>query len=141
MIDPKDLRIGNLVSCEVIGDTYTDRKPYYGECIFAVTGLRGGFVWLDIGHDAEQKVPCDHVQPIPLAKEWMIMAGFELTERGTYQIPKTGRFVYHPEYGWKILENWVRGWVNVQEPTYVHQLQNLYLDLTCEELQFKTQQP
>lgn len=87
MIDPKDLRIGNLVSCQAIGDTYTDRKPYYGECIYAVTGLRGGFVWLDIGHDAEQKVPCDHVQPIPITEERLKMAWFEKLDSITWSYP------------------------------------------------------
>ena len=141
MLDPKDLRIGNLVSCEAIGDTYTDRKPYYGECIYAVTGLRGGFVWLDIGHDAEQKVPCDHVQPIPITEERLKMAGFEKSKS------KSDKWYDLKCFGINFMEGrCVQGIDNVfynqlPYPTSVHQLQNLYFALAGEELQFKTQQP
>ena len=133
MIDPKYLRIGNLVSCQAIGDTYTDRKPYYGECIYAVTGLRGEFVWLDIGHDAEQKVPCDHVQPIPITEERLKMAGFvpEGISGHTYSLNDStilvqtdGRIFYLTT-------------CSDVELYYIHQLQNLYFALTGEEL--KTQ--
>lgn len=141
MIDPKDLRIGNLVSCEQIGDTYTDRKPYYGEYIYEVTGLRGGFVWLDIGHDEEEqtmivfceKVPCEHVQPIPLAEYWLKMAGF--VDRELTAGPNV--FVWH-EGG--VYIRGMSGAVHPKEVKYLHQLQNLYFALTGDELQFKTQQ-
>lgn len=140
MIDPKDLRIRNLVSCKVIGDTYTDRKPYYSECIYAVTGLRGGFVWLDIGHDAEQKVPCDNVQRITITEEWLKRAGFIRRNRNLHKkgllsilfitdvsgITHIRASIYQGIYGYNS--------INVE---YVHQLQNLYFALTGEELQFE----
>ncbi len=137
MLDPKDLRIGNLVSCQPIGDTYTDRKPYYGECIYAVTGLRGGFVWLDIGHDAEQKVPCDHVQRIPLTEYWLKRAGFvpEGISGHTYSLNGSvillqtdGRIFYLTT-------------CSDVELHYLHQFQNLFFALTGEELNFNTEKP
>lgn len=142
MIDPKDLRIRNLVSCKVIGDTYTDRKPYYSECIYAVTGLRGGFVWLDIGHDAEQKVPCDNVQRITITEEWLKRAGFVRStvfdSFWSLGIICIGLFANHNTLD--LYDNdedtSIELGINIE---YVHQLQNLYFALTGEELQFKTQ--
>lgn len=134
MLDPKDLRIGNLVSCQPIGDTYTDRKPYYGECIYAVTGLRGGFVWLDIGHDAEQKVPCDHVQRIPLTEYWLKRAGYNEIYRSDFH--KT----YESSHG--IIKLYPDGTAQYHNGNmncgrkfkYVHEWQNIIHALTGEEL-------
>jgi len=74
---------------------------------------------------------CEKIEPIPLTEEWLVKLGFEKNETGFYY---KGRFTYHNEYGWKILEQWVKNWVGVSELKYVHQLQNLYFSLTGEEL-------
>lgn len=70
-------------------------------------------------------------QPIPLTEDWLLKFGFEKSETGFYT---KGRFTYHPEYSWKILENWIKDWVGVTPIIYVHQLQNLYYALTGTEL-------
>jgi hypothetical protein len=76
------------------------------------------------------------VQPIPLTEEWLVKFGFVKNNSGFYE---QKRFTYHPEYGWKILSQWIKGWVNVAEIKYVHQLQNLYFALTGEELKQEQQ--
>jgi len=68
---------------------------------------------------------------IPLTDNLFKNLGFEMSNTGFIE---KGRLLYHKEYGWKILENWVKGWVGVSEPKYVHQLQNLYYSITGEEL-------
>lgn len=50
------VKVGQIVVCEAIGDTYTDRKPYYGKYCFKVVDVSGNVVRLDIGHGATQKV-------------------------------------------------------------------------------------
>jgi hypothetical protein len=71
------------------------------------------------------------IEPIPLTEDWLIKFGFKKNKTHFYE---KGRFVYRHDFGWKILENWVKDWVGVAEIKYVHQLQNLYFALMGKEL-------
>jgi hypothetical protein len=131
MLDPRELRIGNLL---LIGGRETE--------IIAIDkeGLNGY-----AGHDREMLYEHDFryddqhkVQPIPLAEEWLVKFGFENLESKTLFTKKfnvarvfsivqhgyTGVFTYPTQNGVTIIQ-------------YVHQLQNLYFALTGEELKLK----
>ena len=69
--------------------------------------------------------------PIELSDKWLLKLGFEMSSTGFFE---KGRLIFHKEYGWKILESWVNGWVGIIEIKYVHQLQNLYFSISGYEL-------
>ena len=133
MIQANELRIGNLVKCTGLGDTYLDRKPYYGKEIFDISGIFPAIVKLNLGFEAEQKVEVDEIQPIPLTEEWLIRAEFkpflkDCSNSGNYILQsiiihtrKSGYYLHNP----------------VPKIKSVHQLQNLYFALTGQELEFK----
>ena len=129
MIEAKELRIGNLVTClgkevELIGISKWNGNNY--------TTL----------HYAEFKgmIPIQlfHLKPIPLTEEWLFKFGFkklsspEATFSNEYMIIYTHESTgfYYFEYG--IGEN--KKAIRRSECRYVHQLQNLYHSLTNEEL-------
>ena len=134
-MDARELRIGNLVECTEIGDTYTDRVPYYGKCIFPVFSACTEFVKLNLGFGALQKVKAHEVNPILLTDEWLIKFGLE---QGGYDFlfwtkeTKNGIFTI---CGDSEIEFGIRYNNEIElQLKYVHQLQNLYFALTGEEL-------
>ena len=115
-----ELRIGNLVL-------------FYNEVV-PITGIvKSGFY---IGEHGFAINLLDWFQPIKLTEEWLVKLGFVKNDSGFYE---QKRFTYHPEHGWNILSQWIKGWVNVAEIKYVHSLQNLYFALTGKELKIKQQ--
>lgn len=135
-----ELRIGNLVHCPAIGDTYTDRNPHYGFCVFPVNQIRDGeLIRIDIGHGASQIVDLgtNEAEPIHLTEEWLLKFGFK-----RYDIYRCGideKLVIDGSsdaFGF-FAEDEVSGFIYDRQIKYVHQLQNLYFALTGEELKIK----
>ena len=139
-----ELRIGNYVFCPEIGDTFTDRDPYLGECIFSINQINTWGIRVNIGHDAVQKLNFDEsIEPILLTEEWMVKFGFEYNgfqEHGKeYFKTMADGFLFcielRTEHCCYITgENNIGEWDIITDIQYVHQLQNLYFALTCEEL-------
>lgn len=109
MINPKELRIGNLV-------TYNqeDNLPV---AIHAILQDE-----LDTGY--RKLLSIDKIFPIPITPEWLEKLGIGNREFLQYVIHKR-------EDGYLIYQGHGCFYVNVK---YVHQLQNLYFALTGKEL-------
>lgn len=143
-----ELRIGNLVSCPVIGDTYVDRKPNYGKFIFPIVQVSsGGTLRLGIGYECTQVIEVCDCEPIPLTAEWLERFGFEREKRNLYRkgniyvmFITTTRMTENKEIRVFIGNKWY--YDNLRPPVkHVHQLQNLYFALTGEELKYKEDTP
>lgn len=112
-----ELRIGNLVE-------------YLG-CVATVVGVHYHRIGV-LGYTSHE----DNFTPIPITEEWLKKGGYERDEHGFWDDPKNGRIRYHKDHGWKILTHWVREWVGIKSPEFVHEWQNLTYALTGRELQF-----
>lgn len=75
----------------------------------------------------------DIFEPIPLTEEWLLKFGFENIGGYLWNCRELGenRFINNP-YGITHFE--IKGHYEKKHIQYVHQLQNLYLDLTGNEL-------
>ena len=122
-------QIGNLVECNLLGNRYTDRIPYYGKNIYSVFSACKDFVKLDLSHDALQKVEIQEVNPIFLTDEWMAKTEAKLFPWG-WVIGEVLIRTNMKDKFWIELGNGVR-----IDLTYVHTLQN-FIALIGEELTF-----
>jgi hypothetical protein len=117
-IKPTELRIGNLVEYNGTADAIIliDHKG----CEL----VRFGYLSLQ-----------DEVQPIPLTEEWLVKFGIEKDEDLESEYPfDFGSFLPFTRYSPIKKEMTNADWMNSKPLEYVHQLQNLYLALTGEEL-------
>lgn len=116
MITPNELRIGNHII-----DFHSEAK---------ITSIGLEYISTDRGITKIQKI--ENIKPIPLTEEWLIKFGFK-----------------HYLYGYRlksiVLEQYssiyykIRGYAHNSNIGYVHQLQNLYFDLTGKELFIKNE--
>ena len=114
MIQANELRIGNYIFSKETQETQiitglTDENPFINAITFDYTNY-------------------DEIEPIPLTEEWLLKFGFEHREfsfdKGTFFLMKrTGK----PEYLYQ-------AHTKRFQVKSVHQLQNLYFDLTGAEL-------
>lgn len=134
MIDPKELRIGNIVG-------YDDLWYVVSSIIEPIeleTTHRIGF------ENSSLRKAARHIQPIPLTEEWLLRFGF------SGSTPHESPYFYsyavgastlriNPDNGvvWIVASN---GGLfnNPKLIEHVHQLQNLYFALTGQELTIKT---
>ena len=122
------------MECNLIGNSYSDRNPYFGKNIFEVYSACKDFVKLKLGFDAIQKVEIDEVEPIVLTKEWLLKFEFiESNELFVYKRDNFQVFIY-PNFSDDHFHFSINKWccVNIW---YVHQLQNLIYTLFGVELQ------
>lgn len=122
MIDPKELRIGNLVE-------------WYGVPL-KVTGIRDGIYTESPPRHLVENLPMCDINPIPISPEWLERFGF-YRHRDSFSLSFG---IYDAEFDTK------NGYFYlscneyedlVEHIKYVHQLQNLYFALTGEELKVK----
>lgn len=128
MIDPKEMRLGNLVK---IPD-FTDPQQ-----VAAVFREDLGFdIPLDDISTTFNRIRMAAIDPIPITPEWLERVGFD----------KYGRLPFEMSVNKNIWVSWINedeGWmVDIHgEPfvliRYVHQLQNLIFALTGSELTIK----
>jgi len=126
MIEARELRYGNLVTClgkevELIGISKWNGNNY--------TTL----------HYAEFKgmIPIQlfHLKPIPLTEEWLLKFGFVYTDdvdnlNRDYKLQEF-EIQLHLDVNDFVCCNTIPNYVQIK---HVHQLQNLYFDFTDEEL-------
>jgi hypothetical protein len=132
-----ELRIGNLVEY-AINDTFKDRKPYYGKCVFQVVTILNDSIKIDLGHEAIQRVLFDDpkLKPIPLTEEWVVKFGGIKRPNGIKHIDIGDFTLLETEGGFIV---WHKGHSLGRIFKHVYQLQNLYFALTGEELKIKQQ--
>ncbi len=123
-----ELRIGNLVSCQV-----SDKHQITGE----VYNIQRSTIRCYVDNELEEiLVDNGRFNPIPLTEEWLLKFGFDLTvKQGNQQgfrVYRLNEFTYNTIHGW-----WWHGRQLILQPEHVHQLQNLYWCLTGEELTIK----
>ena len=132
-MEARELRIGNIIECSPIGDTYKDRNPYHGKNIFEVVGTFRHSVNLELGFGATQTIDISYTKPIPLTEDWLIKFGFKKSKHwytiGGISISADLNRLTHEVNG-----THVEFYNQFKCPEYVHQLQNLYFALTGEEL-------
>jgi hypothetical protein len=125
MIDPKELRIGNLVICKRyrIGEEYITDVENVG-----YWGVNG-----DANHDIE--IDGKEAWPISLSEEWLEKFGLK---KCWLDLPDESS-IYHRGDTLSIMpKDGISGGHQIECPCkYVHQLQNLYFALTGEELTIK----
>lgn len=135
MIQPNELRIGNLVIWDRTNDIEAENEIVE---IYNITrsSIRA---YTDIEELPEILIYYEDIKPIPLTPEWLTRAGFEKNIYGYYvydilEIGHTTTEEYfelelkgtNDDVGYKLIAI-----------KYVHQLQNLYFALTGTELEFK----
>ena len=129
-----ELKIGNYVHPYDRDDIYT-----------SITELRHNLPVL-VGYNSYNY---DHVYPIKITEEWLLMLGFERLENhvwadgsATTRLYKKGKLAIEKQDitdgGPWILFRYTRsGGEYITNADFVHQLQNLYFSLTGEELTIK----
>lgn len=128
MLNPRELRIGNLIIQEGIdydsgGNKIGDPE---GDEIITVSSA----VIFDIENDSIG------YKGITLTEEWLVKFGFEYNGMG-YHSPDS-KIYYNSDH--KKLYFVVPSNYNLSNIQYVHQLQNLYFALTGEELELKQEE-
>lgn len=130
MIKANELRIGNFIKCDLLDDSYIDRKPYYGKCVYCVSVIFSLSCKIETGHGAVQQLSEIDIQPIPLTEEWLIKFGFEIEKE--YWINEYGLKVWHNGKGFYHLNDEILVYID-----YIHQLQNFCFATTGRELTLK----
>jgi len=131
MIQTNEIRIGNSVF-------YNGDKNEIG----VVTEIKQSFdpIIQYVGINGRQDLyyQTKHIKPIPLTEEWLVKFGFYKVESYVYDIEvahdknislNTNEIICFIGSG--------LNWEVIKYPKYVHSLQNLYFELTGQELTLK----
>lgn len=143
MINPKELRIGNYIIdddgliAKINGFEPLSHKVRCDDeegCELLIDVIEADGQ-INFGRMAESTL----CRPIPLTPEWLEKLGFEKEEKDgksvgieKYYVFTNEPFVYNSIHGY-----WLHGRHMGIQPTYLHQLQNLYFALTGKELELK----
>jgi len=144
MIDAKQLRIGNYLqptekAIKELLEQEMDIKP---KSLGEVTSIDNDEIRLYID-SMEIEFYYEDVQPIPLTEEWLLKFGFSKNENDVLQIETTlmplsitlsDNYPDEKYKAWVYEDENFRYHIISDNIKYVHQLQNLYFDLTNEEL-------
>jgi hypothetical protein len=146
-IKASDLRIGNWVHKI---HSSVNRSLYIEESDFPMETIDCGFVkvleivekgivdFIDTNPSLKQIAEYEDLQPIPLTPEILEKCGFQKDsidfilplKHGSLQSPLSGEYVV---FGLEVNDLFYDA--HESDIKYLHQLQNLYFALTCEELQ------
>ena len=116
MIKANELRVENLI--------YNIKNEFEKRQII-VSGITNTMI-------ACKQIVTEHkfFEPIPLSEEWLLKAGFELVNK----IGAIKRLRKNQLFQIRMIENEI--FYEHKRLDFVHELQNLYFALTCEELVF-----
>lgn len=128
MIEAKELRIGNFIN--LTKDDFKSVKVWELDAF-------------DIYESSETN--CVDIQPIPLTEEWLVKLGGKVLEDDCYYFELTNDEILAVEssdFSYGIYEsiddsNSGKGYSTYRLLESVHQLQNLYFELTGKELETK----
>lgn len=123
MIDPRKLRIGNIVLhdeiiCEIDGIQYAE---------ITISNLRGNSMW---------DTKLENISPIPLTEEWFLKMGFEKNTEGHFKTSNLHSLFVKIGHGVEPVWVYANG-TDRPQLKYVHTLQNFYHALTGQELTIK----
>lgn len=128
MIETKELKTGNIVALE-----YPDGLEY---CEVKTIGISS--VGLLNGLGDFNNFGIESIKPISLNNNWLLRFGFELDEKtNEYKISGINEPCYFTVGGDFVLKALISIIDDYEGCYYVHQLQNLYHELTGEELILK----
>ena len=144
MIKEKDLRLNNLVMVN-----------YKTDLLSKVTWIQEGSinVIFDRQPDLINGIVCsvNDLIPIKLTKNWFLNAGFKENKHGTlflkleldrfFEIIETANDFYCELVQLPELSSEDLMFITLRKIDYVHELQNLYFALKCEELVFCSTEP
>lgn len=130
MIDPKELRIGNLV--------FIDNYSIPEIPMVVHTALKEFLHLKEIGSNLIFSHPCSRAHPIPITHEWLKRMGFiESDKIYSYQTSEQFYIDWTIEDGIclnGIYDDIMSNGDKLGHIKYIHQLQNLYHALTGDEL-------
>ena len=149
MIDPKELRIGNMIHLR-----HKQSAPDEW-CVHEVTVLgihENGIQFKKPSGVNSLIVDLDMLDPIPITPEWLERLGFEKHDGRSYRIDLAAKTNVYRSYFIIHTCTWIAtgdtpfdfysidgnyGEISMARFSCVHQLQNLYFALTGEELKIK----
>lgn len=131
-MNAKELRIGNLINylgepTVVASISQSEEKEELSYISTQKSGINTNFSY----------------RPISLSEEWLLKFGFDYTDDGENEYMSLIRGhhtkIISSDYSVKFSKVWLHTEIpyTKREYLYVHQLQNLYFELTGEELTFK----
>lgn len=127
MIQPNEIRIGNLVLCE--------GKEAQVECV-----RRGEIIVGQTGKTVYFLARMTDIKPIPLTEEVLLRCGFEsssideLDPNGIFLFMDLGLITLDQSECKTYLTDQATGTLRIE---FLHQLQNLFFALTGEELEYR----
>lgn len=125
MIEPNELRIGNLVIGNIVYEGKVLTFERFNESLNVVF-FSDGSEW-GIGEYLTD------IQPIPITEEWLLKFGFSIEDNNSYQLDTDLGFSIWGRIG-QAFNVYVNSDSIGNEKQYVHELQNLYFALTGKEL-------
>lgn len=140
MIDPKELRIGNMVQVRL-----HERKNIYNKSFMVgdVVSIDSSEIVIDVFDDIVTW-DCESVDPIPISPEWLERLGFEkdnsclrlVFPHEVFEVENG--FTFWPNEDFTINTSRVSfGAYGRMKIQYIHQVQNLFYALTGSELTIK----
>lgn len=143
MIDPKELRIGNLLLFEDDGRITYNRVKYVAKDQEGYKGYYVSFGWAScfLETDEQEFEECSVVKPIIITSDILINSGYEYDEITYYKkgfdlaegfLPTDPPEKISWDFWTHGLSAGITGSIR-----YVHQLQNLYFAINNEELEIK----
>lgn len=146
VMEASELRIGNKIKDKVTGLIVTieslERGNFSDEVQFFEEGCRQPIIINEDYYNLRVNCnSCNKFEPIPLAEELLLKAGFYKAEylEHIFQININGLyFAFDEAFEGEKDENIVGDFdecVTIRIPKYLHQLQNLYFALTGNELE------
>lgn len=134
MINPKELRIGNIIYCITNKLNVVVQWPHPAQVVINVQ-------WPDGGGCEHVHADLEECVPIPLTSEWLGRCGFTKQGDGSFyiQVGNTLYLEFDNDLSCSIIpETWSGSAVyTFADISHLHQLQNLYFALTGEELTIK----
>lgn len=126
-METKELRVGNLVS---VRTSHVASIHTIEEASVRVISIQSEFPNQKSG-EYQSAEHIEHTHGIILTSEWLDAFGFKVSDR-RYIVQKYFTYIENTGYGYYLIDNENNAISKKLE--YIHQLQNLYFALTCEEL-------
>ena len=131
MIDPKEVRIGNLVN-------YNEDGYGFDDYVVVIEPTE-----IHTRRTIAERIKHAELNPIPITPEWLERLGFVCTwsASGDGTTYEKDRISLHGDHFPLHLNGYTIPWFGMPKINHIHQLQNLYHALTGQELTVKELTP